>query len=240
MSRLKVLVTGPGGRIGPHVLPTLKEKFEVRVFDKKPLEGEDQVIGDLTDRDAIDRAMQGMDAVLHLAATSDEAPFLEQLVPNNVVGVYNIYEAAQQAGVKRVVFASTVQAVGFNKNHPIEADEVPHPNSMYGATKVFGETLGRWFHDKHGLEFIALRIGWFQDYDSPHIRRPGGGRDIWLSPRDAAGIFARALEKPDVGYAIVFATSNTEKEVLSRRNLRDILDYEPVDDVRQLVPEVNQ
>ena len=195
--KLRVLVTGPGGRIGPHVLPLLRERFTLRLLDKSPLDAPDEsIVADLSDLSVLERAMEGIDAVLHLAATSDEAPFLEELAPNNVEGMYRMLEAAKTSGVKRFVFASTVQTCGFNAPGTIEVTDIAHPVSIYGATKLFGEALGRFYADRHGLEFVSVRIGWFQDYDSPNLKRAGGGRALWLSPKDAAEIFARCLETP--------------------------------------------
>lgn len=230
--RLRVLVTGPGGRIGPHILPLFRERFTLRLLDRLSLDGpDDSVVADLSDLDVLTKAMEGIDAVLHLAATSDEAPFLEELVPNNVEGVYRIFEAARISGVKRVVFASTVQTCGFNPHGAIEATDIPHPVSMYGATKLFGEALGRFYADRHGLEVVSVRIGWFQPYDSEHLRTNKGARTLWLSPNDAAEIFARCLETPGLKNEIVFATSKTEVERLSRKPLKELLNYEPQDDI---------
>ena len=222
MSKLHVLVTGPGGRIGPHVLPLLRERFTLRLLDKNPLDGPDEsVVADLSDIETLQKAMEGIDAVLHLAATSDEAPFLEQLVPNNVVGIYNVYEAARLAGVKRIVFASTVQTCGFNAPGTIDPTDVAHPVSMYGATKLFGEALGRFYADKHKLEFVSVRIGWFQDYDSEYLRKSGGARNVWLSPGDAAEIFARCLEVPGLKNEILFATSKNERREAFKGTFED-------------------
>lgn len=239
MTKLTVLVTGPGGRIGPHIVPAFRERYDLRLLDRKPLPGEpDAILADLSDKDVLKRAMAGVDVVLHLAAQADEAPFLEELVPNNVVGVYNTFQAAHEAGVRRVVFASTVQTIGFNKESPVPADAPPHPVSMYGCTKVFGETLGRWYHDKHGMEFIALRIGAFQDYDSDLLRKWDGFRDLWLSPRDAVNIFQAAIETPGIGYGLAFATSITAREVVSRAPLKELFGYEAQDDIRKMLPEL--
>jgi nucleoside-diphosphate-sugar epimerase len=232
MPRTRVLLTGAGGRIGPHILPTFHERYDLTVLDRNPVAGEPAtILSDLQDIDVLRRAMQGCEAVVHLAATANEAPFLDDLVPNNIVGMYNMLTAAVETGVRRFVFASTVQTV---RSHamtlPVRPADPPRPVSLYGATKVFGETLGRYFHDTHGLEFVAIRIGWFQPYDSPMFReRPVVGT-IWLSPRDAARILQCAVEKPDVGYAVVFGTSKTTKDVLSLQEARDLLGYEPQDD----------
>jgi nucleoside-diphosphate-sugar epimerase len=233
-NKLNVLVTGPGGRIGKHVLPTLRERFLLRLMDKNPLpdeltQGDGQVTADLSDQSVLETACEGIDAILHLAATSDEAPFLEELVPNNVEGLFRLLEAARIQGVKRVVFASTVQTVGRNAPGTITTDALPHPISLYGATKLLGEAMGRHYFHKHGIEFVAVRIGWFLDY--PDIQKQPYGRDVWLSPRDAAEIFARSLEMPGVDNITVFATSITEKERLSRAPLKQFFDYVPQDNV---------
>lgn len=231
-----VLVTGAGGRIGPYVLPTLRERCTLRLLDRRPVDApEPTILADLSDPGVLCEALRGVDTVVHLAATSDEAPFVEELVPNNIVGLYHLMDAVRAEGVRRVVFASTVQAVG---NHPpdmkIAASDPPRPVTHYGCTKAFGEVLGRFYHDKHGVEFVAIRIGWFHPYDSPLLATSRAARSIWLSPRDAAGILLAAIECPEVGFAIVNATSITETERLSRSECRGILGYEPIDDVRDI------
>jgi nucleoside-diphosphate-sugar epimerase len=232
MSKPIVLLTGAGGRIGPHLLPSFQERYDLRVLDRQPIAGVENItLTDLQDPDALRQALAGVETVVHLAATSDEAPFLEKLVPNNVVGLYNILQASVDAGVRRFIFASTVQTVrAWEMTQPVRTADPPRPVSLYGATKVFGETIGRYYHDRHGLEFIAVRIGWFQDYDSPVLKKPGGGVNIWLSPRDCARLLHLAVEKPDIGYAVVFGTSKTPVEVLSLQEAREVLGYEPEDD----------
>ncbi|MCX6367038.1 MAG: NAD(P)-dependent oxidoreductase [Armatimonadetes bacterium] len=225
-----VLLTGPGGRIGPHILPTFHEQFELKLLDRRPIEGEPEtIVADLSSIETLTAAMQGCDTVVHLAATSDEAPFVEELVPNNVVGLFNVFEAARAAGVKRVVFASTVQAVSYYpQEHKVEATDLPRSVSLYGVTKAMGETMGRYYHDKHGLEFIAVRIGWFLDYEHEWLKE-GRANAIWLSPRDAASFLARCVTTENVGYAIVHATSKTSFERLSLAPAREILSWEPSD-----------
>lgn len=239
MNKRKVLLTGGGGRIGPHVLPALGERFDLRNYNLEPIPGDpDTVIGDLQDLDVLKGAMQGVEAVIHLAATSDEASFVEKLVPNNVVGLYNTFEAARQAGVKRLVFASTCQTMSAyrgQQEQTLTTTDPPRPGTLYGATKVLGEVMGRWFHDKHQIEFVGIRIGWFLPYDAPRLRDPKrGARNLWLSPRDAASLFIRAVEKENVGYALVYGTSKTVTEQFSLREGRELLDWEPADDVADI------
>jgi len=234
--RLTLLVTGIGGRIGRHIVGPFREAYELRTLDRAPVPfAPEAVLTDLQDIAVLKEVMRGVDVVLHLAATSDEAPFLEQLVPNNVVGLYNTLQAAHEAGVRRVVFASTGQTVSAypREKGTIEITDPPRPSTMYGATKVFGETLGRWYHDKHGLEFVGIRIGWFLAYDDEKLRRHRG-MNIWLSPRDTVGLFRAAIETPDVGYALVFGTSKNPFERLSLAPARERLDWEPEDDAGAL------
>ncbi len=235
-SRLRVLLTGAGGRIGPHILPTFRDRFELRLLDRCSIPGhEPTILADLSDPDVLRNAMEDIDVVVHLAATSDEAPFVEQLVPNNVVGLFHILDSARLAGVRRVVFASTVQAVGFYPaGTTVQGSDVPRPVTLYGCTKALGETMGRYYHDKFGLEFVAVRIGWFLDYDAPQLRRFQGARDVWLSPRDAAGILAAATETSGIGYCIANATSITDFERLSRTECREQLGYEALDRVSDI------
>ena len=233
-----ILFTGARGRIGKHLLPALRERYrEVRTFDRDDVPGDPlAVTGELTDFAALEEAMKGVDVLVHFAAQSDEAPFIEQLVPNNVIGLYNALEAASQSGtVKRIVFASTVQASGaFPHEHKIEVTDLPRPNSLYGATKILGEAMGRWYYDHRRIQFVGIRIGWYQDYDSPALRKHRGARTIWLSPGDCASLVIRSIEKEDVGYALVFGTSRTSRERLSLSSARELLDWEPTDDVADI------
>jgi nucleoside-diphosphate-sugar epimerase len=238
MNTLKVLLTGARGRIGPHLAPAFRERYDLRTFDVKPAPDDPAAFcGDLQDFAALKSAMEGCDVVVHLAATSNEAPFLESLVQNNVIGLYNTYQAALECGVRRIVFASTCQTVmaDWHERKKISPLDPPRPISIYGATKVLGEVLGRFYHDKHGLEFVAIRIGWFLPYDSELLQKRQG-IDIWLSPRDAVQIFQLAIEKPDIGYAVVNGTSRTPVERVSLDEARRILGYEPQDDPNDFAP----
>jgi uronate dehydrogenase len=192
--------------------------------------------GDLGEVEPLRAAMSDVDVVVHLAATSDDAPFLEELLPNNIVGTFNVFEAARLEGVRRVVYASSVQASGHIPHRSqgefiIETDLLPRPGNLYGASKVLGETTGYVFHQKYGLEVISLRIGAFQPYDSPWLKT-GQGEQIWLSPRDCARIVMLAIENSTVTYAVVNATSKTSKVVLSLESAHDALGFEPQDDSR--------
>ena len=156
MAESTVLVTGSAGRIGRAVVRELMARgHAVRGFDRVPTPGlADAVVGDVTDGAAVRRAVQGVPALVHLAATPDDDDFLTQLLPNNIVGVYHVLEAAREAGVRRVVLASSGQVVWwqrFSGPLPIGADVPPTPRGWYACTKVFQEAAGRVFAEAHGL-----------------------------------------------------------------------------------------
>lgn len=235
MPRSRILFTGPSGRIGREVVPMMRERYELATFDLQadpadPLAFE----GDLQSIEALQEAMAGCDAVVHMAATSDDAPFTEQILPNNIIGLYNVLEAARLAGVKRVIFASSVQAIGSGLKwrepgaQPFTAELMPLPGNAYGASKVWGEAMGRSYFDKHKLEFVAIRIGAFQPYDSDWLKE-GRAKDIWLSPRDMFQLLWRSIETPAVGFAIVHGTSRVPQQRMSLQEAHDILGYEPQD-----------
>jgi uronate dehydrogenase len=227
---MKVLITGASGRVGSRVIQSLREKYDVTTFDLPGKKADYE--GDLTALAPLQQAMRGCDVVLHLAAQSDESPFVEKLVDSNVIGMYHVLEAAKLENVRRVIFTSTVQTVGMAANEgltEIETHTPPRPVSLYGVTKVMGESMGSFYHDKHSLEFIALRLGAFLDYDSQWLTERRGS-NIWLSPRDAVKIFSLAIEKEGIGYAVLNATSKNQVNVLSLQSAFDLLGYVPDDD----------
>lgn len=227
---MKVLLTGSAGQVGRCLAPVFRAAYDLRTLDRQPNpEDPGQLIADLTDAPALARACTGIDVIVHLAAaSSDKEAFLSSQVPNNLIGMYNLLEAARQQSVRRVVFASTAQTISrYPADQTVTVASPVRPEGPYAATKIFGEALGRMYHEAHGLEFIAIRIGGFQLYDT---KWPAAWlRRIWLSPRDCATLFRCAVEKPGMGYAIVFGTSALPVEYLSRREARETLGYEPRD-----------
>lgn len=241
-ARPRVLLTGASGRIGRSIAPALSKIFDLRIWDKHdPGDLPGLLLGDLAEPEGILPALDGVDTVIHLAAQSTEADFVSVLVPNNVVGLYYFFENAVKAGVRRVVFASTIQAFGkYPHEHTIKPDDPPRPVTLYGATKAFGETVGRYYHDHHGIEVLMVRIGWFLMPDLPEereiIRTKRGAHELWLSPADAVQIFTKAVTTPAIGtdgYGVVHATSRPLFERLSLSPARELLGYEPVNDVRE-------
>ena len=141
--------------------------------------------------------MRGVDCVVHLGAVPGEDTW-DKILPANVVGTWNVFEAARRQGVRRVVYASSHHAVGFyRRERDIDQTVVPRPDGIYGVSKVFGEAVGRLFADKHGLSVACLRIGAFRD--KPEDRRL---LHVWLSPRDAVQLVGCCIDAPDYHFII--------------------------------------
>jgi nucleoside-diphosphate-sugar epimerase len=231
-----VLVTGSAGRIGRAVCAELLARSRsVRGFDRVLVPGlDDRIEGDLTRPADLARAMAGVEAVVHLAATPDEDDFLTSLLPNNVVGLYHLLEQARLARVRRIVLASTGQVVrGHAGPVPITPEMPTSPRNWYSSTKVFAEAAGQAYAYLHDLSVIVVRCGWCPRTrrDVADLERSPHGKDTYLSPGDAGRCFAGAVEAdPSLRFAVVFATSRPVRGVrYDLRPARDLLGYEPRD-----------
>ncbi|MBA2812153.1 NAD(P)-dependent oxidoreductase [Streptomyces sp. KM273126] len=230
-----VLLTGAAGGLGTLMRELLPEYgYELRLLDVRPIEGEpDAVIADLADRDALREAVRGVDAIIHLAGISLEAPF-EKILKANIEGTYNLYEAAREEGVERIVFASSNHAVGFTPrprgDAPFDAGalipvDTPHrPDTFYGLSKSFGEDLAQLYWDLHGVETVSVRIG-------SCFREPTSVRmlSVWMSPEDGARLFHAALTAEDVEHTVVYGSSANTRLWWDLTTAR-ALGYEPRDD----------
>jgi uronate dehydrogenase len=233
-----VLITGSSGRIGRAVVAELLRRgHRVRGFD---LRGDpdlaDTCIGSVTDREALDRSTKGMDALIHLAATPDDADFLADLLPNNIVGGYHVLESARLAGVKRIVLASTGQINWWQQRSggiPVRPEDPPSPRYWYAATKMFMESIGRGYAETHGISVIIARLGWCprgEEHLSRMVDDPWA-HDVYLSPGDAGRFFACAIEAPDsVRHLVVNAASrHVHRQQFDMTSARTHLGYEPRD-----------
>lgn len=238
MSSTRVLVTGSAGRIGQAVVRELKARgHTVRGFDLVPTPGADEsLVGDLGDGAAVRRSAEGVGALVHLAATPDDDDFLSKLLPNNVVGVYHVLEAARLAGVRRLVLASSGQVVWWQRDTgpwPITADVQPTPRHWYAATKVFLEAAGRAYSESHGMSVLAVRLGWCPRTPEQvrEIAATEWARDVYLSPGDAGRFFACAVEgQADIRFAVLYATSRPQKRwMYDLGPAKELLGYEPQD-----------
>ena len=204
----RLLLTGAAGGLGKALRDPLKANCSVlRLSDKSDpgaaQAGEEVVLADLADAAAVDAAVAGCDAIVHLGGISVEAPF-EPIMQANILGVYNLYEAARRHGVKRVVFASSNHVVGFYKQgETITADHPPRPDSFYGVSKAFGEDFSRFYFDRYGIETACVRIG--SSFPEPKDRRMLA---TWLSYGDLHRLISACLSTPVLGHTIVFGMSD--------------------------------
>ena len=241
--RERILITGPGGRVGTLLLPLLREHFTLRLFDTRELApvGDDEImVGDIRNFEALGRACAGVQALLHLAAISDEDDFHSRLLPVNLAGVYNAFEAARQSRVRKVIFPSTGQTVlNYPKGERVTTDMLPRPSTVYACTKLFGEALARHYADAHGMSMMVIRLCYFRGYDDPLLRIPG--HDIqreWCSPRDLAQLVEKCI-RTDICFGIFFGISNNKTRCWDISNAKEFLGYEPRDDASAFLPGEN-
>jgi uronate dehydrogenase len=206
----RVLITGAAGDVGSRLTALLHDTYELRLSDMRTpaaVPGNAEfVAADLTDPAAVGRAVAGMDGIVHLGGFSIEGPWAT-ILNANIIGCYNLFEAAHAAKVKRIVFASSNHAVGFYpRRRKIGTDEPVRPDSRYGVSKAFGEALGAFYAYKHGLRVTCLRIGNVADAVVDRRRLA-----IWLRPEDLAQLVRIGLEHPDIRYEIFYGASDNER-----------------------------
>jgi uronate dehydrogenase len=208
MTFKRLLLTGAAGGLGRELRPRLKRHCEVlRLSDIADLgsaaAGEELVPAALERADAVLRLLDGVDAVVHLGGISVEGPF-EPILQANIVGVYNLYEAARRQRVKRIVFASSNHVTGFYRQDEVIDPRAPmRPDSYYGISKAFGENLSRFYFDRYGIETVCLRIG--SSFPEPKDRRMLA---TWLSYDDLERLVVASLTAPVVGHCVVYGMSD--------------------------------
>ncbi len=235
----RVLVTGSTGAIGEPVAQHLLARgHHVRGFARRPSPGlEDFVVGDLNDQDAVRRAVEGMEVVVHLGAYPNDADFLDVLLEPNVRGLFHICDAAREFKVQRLSLASTMQTVTGHgwPARPIRIEEGPAPVNHYALTKVWAEEMGKMYARVHGLSVINVRIGWLprNPGEADRLKASKIGPDCFFSHADAQRFYERVVEAPNPApgeCVTVFATSKPAAiERMELEPARRILGYEPQD-----------
>ena len=224
----KVALSGASGNIGQVLRPALLERgVDLRsAGGRRPLTplrpGEDVMHGDLTDPAVVDRLLEGVDVLIHMAGTSVERP-LPEIIQNNLVGLHSVYEGARRHGVKRVVFASSNHTIGmYSVDEKLTLDCAFRPDGFYGLSKVWGEAMSRMYWDKHGIEGINLRIG-------SALPRPTEPRHLatWLGHEDLLQLTMRCIEAKDIGYLVSWGVSSNTRSYWDN-NGAERLGYHPV------------
>lgn len=245
MATRRVLITGLSGLIGGALRRHVEGTYTVRGLNRRPVPGVDCHLADLGDLEAIRPAFVGIDTVVHLAAAAGDNNAPADILRSNVTGAYNVFEAARLAGVARVVFASSGATVaGWEREAPLKhivageydrlgswsklTHESPlRPGGLYGASKIWGEALGRHYADTYGMSVICLRIGRVKEED-----RPTGPRDlsVWCSQRDVVRMLVACIEAPaSLRFDTFFVVSNNRWNYRDLEHARLVLGWEPVD-----------
>jgi uronate dehydrogenase len=230
-----ILITGAAGDVGTHLRRELAGKYRMRASDLRPVRkiaGETVVRADIAKMADALRITKGVDAVVHLGGYSVEGPW-EGILSANLIGCYNVFEAARRNGVKRILFPTSNHAVGFyRREQTIDHRVYPKPDSRYGVSKVFGEALGSLYADKYGMQVFCMRIG--NVNPKPIDKRRLA---IWFSPRDLAQLVTIGLEHPDIRFEIVYGVSGNKRAWYDNSNAYR-LGYRPQDDSETYAAEV--
>ena len=193
-------------------------------------------MGSITEESAIGAAALGVDVLIHLAATPDDADFMSLLLPNNIIGAYRVIEAARAGGIPRLILASSGQVVWwqrFTGPLPITEDAPISPRGWYAATKVFQESAGRSYAEFEGAKVIVARLGWLPR-DRAHadeLAQTDWGPDVYLSPGDAGRFFALGVEAKDPPrFSVLYACSKPIRTpYYDAGPARRVLGFEPQD-----------
>jgi uronate dehydrogenase len=233
----RILITGAAGRLGQHLRSGLSDlSLHLRSTDLREFAAasalEECVLADLSDVGAVRDLMSQVDVVLHFGAVMPQEPW-ERVLPANVVGTWNVFEAARQAGVRRVVYASSHHAVGmYPRTQNLDTDAMARPDTPYGLSKAFGESVARMYFDKYGIEAACLRIG-------SCFPRPSDERMLatWLSLDDMLQLARRCVEAPVLGCAIVYGMSNNSRRWWNNERVA-WLGFEPQDSADPYAPAI--
>jgi len=234
---MKLVLTGAAGRLGSHLreplvkLATALVSSDIADDIGALYPGETYVKADLTDADAMTALLDGADMVVHFGAIGDERDF-ETLLGPNFVGAYNVWEAAHRGGLRRVVYASSIHAVGMHPNtRALDLDVAHRPDTFYGLAKCFAEDLGRMYWEKRGLEAVCLRIA----SCAPVV----GARALgtWLSIDDLVHLVTRAIDTPVTEFSVVYGVSDNDRSPFDN-SLAAHLGYRPKDNAEQFAPDI--
>jgi len=242
----KVLITGASGLIGRLTRQHLESRYDFSALNRRPVEGVPCLQADIADLDTIRPAFQGIDTVLHLAAYTQDVQDWAGTMQITVNGTLNVFRAAQEAGVRRIVYVSSGSAMcayEWDDGSPYgmmargEYERVPdawpmidqtwpaRPDSPYAVGKLFGEACGRYFSDRYGLSVLVIRLGAVLDTDRPKLRRHFPG---YLSQRDAVDLIDRCLSAPlTLRYELFDAISDNRWRWRDTARARELFGWEP-------------
>ncbi len=222
-----LLITGATGGVGTMLRRELAGRYRLRLSDLRPIKtlapGESFAKADVASLNDALRISRGVDAILHLGAHSVEGDW-KTILNANIIGGYNLFEAARRNKVPRMIFATSNHAVGFyRRDQTIDHTVYPKPDGRYGVSKVFGEALASLYADKYGLRCLCIRIG-----NAGPVPIDKRRLSLWISPRDLAQLVTIGIEHPDLAFEIVYGVSANTRSWYDNRNAYR-LGYRPQD-----------
>lgn len=231
----KVLLTGAAGQIGKLITSALADCYDFVLADVRPVDdthGFPVAQVDIADLEQVRPLCRGIDTIVHLGAAADPASAWESLLPNNLVGVYHVFQAASEAGCRRVIFASSLHVVdGYPAEMQIQADQPICPVTLYGATKAWGEAVASFYAHQRALSAICLRFGWVMARDDRRITPRFPRLDTILTHEDLIRLVTASIEAPDeLRFGIFHGVSHNRWKRLDISEGRRLLGYEPEDD----------
>ena len=251
--KTRVLLTGAAGRIATFLRNGLGDKYDISGTDRVDVDGLESVTADLTDFDAILPAFDGVDTVVHLAAEPRHTPDIwwDLLLPDNVTATANVFEAARQGGASRVVFFSSMHVNGFYERDepwrsiaegeynglnpetvPLVTHQMPvRPDGPYAASKIFGESLGRYYAEEYGMSVICIRLGTMSVEDRPGL--DPRSYVSWLSSRDLVTMVDRCIDIEGIGYEIIFGASGNTWKIYETPRAWSLLGRTPQDNAEE-------
>lgn len=223
------MVTGAGGAIGTLVVARLGGRWRIRATDVRPGEGIEPL--DVTDGDGCRSLFADADAVVHLAANPDPESEWEALRRPNVEGAYAAAAAARDCGVRRLVLASSLQAMSATPDgRQRRAQDPPRPANLYGATKAWAEALGSWVAATSRTSVVALRIGYFSELPPASEEATPRNLSAWLSHGDCVRLIQAAVECERDGLTVVNGISANRHRIAELGDAERGIGYAPVDD----------
>jgi uronate dehydrogenase len=234
----KIVLTGAAGRLGSYLRePLSKLADQLVTTDRLPevggnlLANETYVQADLSSLSDMVELLKGAEMVVHFGAIGDEAPW-DDILQSNIVGAYNVWEAAHLNGLRRVVYASSVHAVGMHRTRDVVGLDAPHkPDTYYGLAKCFAEDLASLYWDKRGIESVCMRI--FSCAPVNNTRSLG----TWLSYDDLIHMVERAIDTPTTGFSVVYGISNNDRAPVDNSKA-SFLGYKPKDNAEVYAAEM--
>ena len=233
----KIVLTGAGGRLGSYIREPISKlcnnliSTDIKENIGSLYKNEQYVYADLSNFEQINRIIEGATMVCHFGAIVDELPF-EKLLGPNYIGSYNVWESSRRHNVKRVIYSSSIHAVGMNSKSVTLKPDTPHrPDSFYGLAKCFTEDLAKMYFEKNGIEAVCLRIASCAPVNTAR------SLSSWLSYNDLIKLITKSIDTPYAGYTIIYGISNNDRKNVDNSGASHI-GYMPEDNAEVFAEEI--